>query len=128
MELAYNQPIRTRGQAWETVPKSTVAESPLAYHRFMPKHRPPLPGSSPIVVGAATQFHLAVEKPNELRVAEPREDLDLVLELRKKSHVGLSLPFLTPCHLPGWSRRRKRSGHRILPSAVSNVAHLETRL
>lgn len=68
-------------------------ESPLAYHGLMPKHRHPFPGSGAIVIGAATQFRFAVEKPDELRVAKPRDDLALVLELREESHANFPFPF-----------------------------------
>jgi hypothetical protein len=41
----------------------------------MPKHRHPFPGGSSIIVRATTQFQLAIEKPDQFRIAKPRDDL-----------------------------------------------------
>jgi hypothetical protein len=73
-------------------------DSPVAHHRLQPEHRNPIPGSSPIIIGAAPQFHFAIEKPNRLRVAKLRDDLAIIVELRQESHVIPSFRRLPPCH------------------------------
>jgi hypothetical protein len=45
-------------------------------------------GGGAIVVGAATQFHFAVEKPDELSITKSGDDLALIFELREESHVA----------------------------------------
>lgn len=95
-------------QSRSKVNRFKTLDSPLAYHRLVPKHRYPFPGSDAIFVGAATQFHFAVEKPDESRVAKSRDDLALILELREESHVRSSFRCPPPCHPPGWSSKRTR--------------------